>query len=73
MGRSAIARDTIKAHTINSMKKMGTYRVEYEPIIDIYAGMREQYARLLAEYSDGKSYRYATPTADEKIPLVADH
>lgn len=72
MGRIAITRDTIKAQTISSMRKMGTYRVEYEPIIDIYAGMREQYARLLAEYADGKSYRYATPTADggeKKSPL----
>ena len=34
--------------------------------------MREQYYRLLAEYQDGKTYRYATPTADggeKKSPL----
>ena len=72
MGRIAIARDTIKAQTISAMKEMGTYRAEYEPIIDIYAGMREQYGRLLNEYADGKTYRYATPTADggeKKSPL----
>lgn len=72
MGRIAIARDTIKAQTISAMKEMGTYRAEYEPIIDIYAGMREQYGRLLNEYSEGKTYRYATPTADggeKKSPL----
>lgn len=72
MGRAAITRDTIKAQTINSMKKMGKYRAEYDPIIDIYAGMREQYERLLREYWDGKSYRYSTATADggeKKSPL----
>ena len=72
MGRIAITRDTIKAQTISAMRKMGTYRTEYDPIIDIYAGMREQYSRLLAEYATGKSYRYSTPTADggaKKSPL----
>lgn len=51
---------------------MGTFAPEYEPIIEIYAGLREQYSRLSAEYSDGKSYHYATPTADggaKKSPL----
>ena len=72
LGRIAITRDTIKAQTISSMKKMGTFEPEYEPIIEIYAGLREQYYRLLAEYQDGKTYRYTTPTADggeKKSPL----
>lgn len=72
MGRSAVTKDTIKAQTISAMKAMGTYCTEYDPIIGIYAGMREQYGRLLAEYSDGKSYHYSTPTADggeKKSPL----
>ena len=72
LGRIAITRDTIKAHTISAMKKMGTFEPEYEPIIEIYAGLREQYYRLLAEYQDGKTYRYTTPTADggeKKSPL----
>ena len=64
MGRIAITRETIKAQTVTAMKKMGTFAPEYEPIIEIYAGLREQYYRLLAEYQDGKTYRYATPTAD---------
>ena len=72
MGRIAITRETIKAQTVTAMKKMGTFAPEYEPIIEIYAGLREQYNRLSAEYSDGKSYHYATPTADggaKKSPL----
>ncbi|MUU13068.1 MAG: hypothetical protein EP146_18260 [Oscillibacter sp.] len=72
MGRIAITRETIKAQTVTAMKKMGTFAPEYEPIIEIYAGLREQYNRLSAEYSAGKSYHYATPTADggaKKSPL----
>lgn len=72
MGRIAITRETIKVQTVTAMKKMGTFSPEYEPIIDIYAGLREQYYRLNTEYVDGKSYHYATPTAGggaKKSPL----
>lgn len=67
-----IARDTIKAKTIEAMQAMGIYRAEYDPIIDVYADMREQYERLSREYAQGKSFRYTTPTADggeKKSPL----
>ena len=72
MGRNAITRETIKAQTVTFMKNMGTYSPEFGPIIEIYAGMREQYYRLLDEYSSGKTYAYSTPTADggeKKSPL----
>ena len=72
MGRPAITKDTIKTQTIKAMQVMGTYRVEYDPIIDVYSGLREQYERLSREYEDGKSYKYSTPTADggeKKSPL----
>jgi len=72
LGRPAITKDTIKANTILDMKRMGTFRPEYGPIIDLYAGMREQYERLVREYENGKSFRYSTPTADggeKKSPL----
>lgn len=72
MARPAIKKDTIKAQTVREMKSMGTYRSEYDALIDVYAGLREQYERLLMEYSDGKSYKYATLTADggeKKSPL----
>lgn len=72
MGRPAITQETIRAQTIEDMRGMGTYRVEYDPIIDIYAGMREQYERLIREYASGKTFKYSTPTADggeKKSPL----
>lgn len=72
MGRPAITKDTIKAKTIQQMKSMGNYRPEYDPIIDLYSGMREQYERLVREYENGSSYKYSTPTGDggeKKSPL----
>ena len=72
MARPAIKKDTIKAQTVVDMKSMGTYRREYDPLIDLYAGLREQYERLNQEYAKGKSYNYATTTADggaKKSPL----
>lgn len=74
MGRPQITKDTIKAQTQKYMTSMGTYKQEYDPIIDVYAGMREQYERLIREYtsSDGKSFRYSVPTSDggeKKSPL----
>ena len=69
MGRPAITKDTIKTNTISSMKTMGNYRPEYDPI---YSGLREQYERLSREYENGKSFKYSTKTADggeKKSPL----
>lgn len=67
-----MTKDTFKAQTIKAMKSMGNYRAEYDPLIDVYAGMREQYARLSEEYADGKSFEYSVPTAagEKKSPLA---
>lgn len=43
---------------------MGTYCPEYDRLIDLYAGMWEQYFRLMNEYQAGKSYAYKSTTAD---------
>lgn len=72
MGRPIVVKDTIKTQTVKHMQGMGTYRPEYDPIIDVYSGMREQYERLDREYVSGKSFKYATPTSDggeKKSPL----
>lgn len=55
------------------MKNLGNYQPEYEPIIDVYAELWEQYHRLTAEYRQGKSYGYSVTTGDggeKKSPLV---
>ena len=73
MAPPATTKATIKKQTVAAMKKLGTYRPEYDRVVDIYAGLWEQYHRLMSEY-DKDSRGYATPTADggeKKSPLVS--
>lgn len=42
----------VKKKTIADMEKLGTYRVEYNGLIDIYAGMCEQYDILLKRFNE---------------------
>lgn len=62
-----------RAMTVKSMKALGVYKKEYDGIIDIYAGLIEQYAVLTAEFEAGGRQCVAS-TADggeKKSPLVA--
>lgn len=73
MAAPATTKATIKSQTIRDMKKLGVYRPEYDRLIDIYAGLWEQYHRLMKEYDAAGGYQYATPTGDggeKKSPLV---
>ena len=73
MAAPATTKATIKSQTVKDMKKLGVYRPEYDRIIDIYAGLWEQYHRLMKAYDTGKGYEYAVPTSDggeKKSPLV---
>ena len=68
-----ICRETIKKNTIADMRKLGIYKAEYLPIIDIYCEMREQYERLTAEYRKS-GYKYDEETSEggsKKAPIVA--
>ncbi len=63
----------IHENTVKNMKKLNTYRVEYEPIIDIYAELCHQYQRLTSEWKKSK-YSYSDRTAaggGKKSPLVS--
>lgn len=42
---------SIKGNIVKQMKKLGTYRKEFETIIDIFAGMVYQYQNLSEEYA----------------------
>lgn len=64
MSRPATTQDTIKRQTIDEMKSMGTYRPEYDRLIDLYAEMWEQYFGLMRAYKTGKGYAYSSQTAD---------
>ena len=43
---------SIKSKVIKQMKELGTYRKEFDMIIDIFAGMLYQYQKLAQDYAD---------------------
>ncbi len=53
------------------MKTLGTYKPEFEPIIDVYAELMEQYDLLNARYK-ANNYQFETATAQgsKKAPIV---
>lgn len=66
-------KETIKRATIKDMKKLGTYKPEYNRLISIYAELVEQYGILTQRFIDG-DFAFQTPTADggfKKAPIVA--
>lgn len=53
------------------MKKLGIYKPEFEPIIEIYSGLREQYDILVKQFVDsGYKFYEVTETGTKKAPLV---
>lgn len=73
MSAPATTKATIKSNTVRDMKKLGVYRPEYDRIVDIYAGLCEQYHRLMKEYDTAGGYHYAIETdggGEKKSPLV---
>lgn len=73
MARPVICKDTIKTRTIADMKSLCVYRPEYDPLIDIYAELSEQYKRLTKEFVDS-DYQCTAGTGaggEKKSPVVA--
>ena len=62
---------TIKNATVSAMKALDTYKMEFEPIVDIYVGLREQYDLLMNKFIDS-GYRYdeITVQGTKKAPIV---
>ena len=53
------------------MKNLGTYKVEFEPIMEIYVQLREQYDILTATYrASGYAYDETTQNGTKKAPIV---
>lgn len=53
------------------MKALGVYRSEFDPIIRIYAGLREQYDELNQRFVEsGYDYKEETDQGSKKHPLV---
>lgn len=66
-------RETIKKNTVNDMRKLGVFKAEYTPLIDIYSEMMEQYMNLTKKYKDG-GFKYDEETdrgGTKKSTLVA--
>lgn len=65
--------DSIKRYTITAMKELGTHKVQYNRIIDIYAGLVHQYLIALRDFEEG-GYKYEVETGTggtKKSPIVA--
>lgn len=53
------------------MKSLGVYQAEFEPIIKIYAQLRQQYDVLTAEFeASGFDYGEMTQTGSKKATIV---
>jgi phage terminase small subunit len=73
MPGKAIRKETIKKNTVADMKKLGVYKAEYEPVINIYCEMREQYEVYTKQLKD-KSYKcdeYTAAGGTKKSALIA--
>lgn len=71
-----ITKLTMKKATVKQMKSLGTYRKEYESLIDIYAGLLFQYTKYEQEHAE-RDYDVAEIYVNKagaenyrKIPLV---
>lgn len=63
----------IKKETIKLMQALGVYKPEYDPIIEIYAELREQYTALTKKFAES-GYRFEVETLQggtKKAPIVA--
>ncbi|WMJ78472.1 MULTISPECIES: P27 family phage terminase small subunit [unclassified Sedimentibacter] len=73
MAGKATTYEGIRKKTIRDMKKLGVYKPEYEPIIDIYSELREQYFILTEKFKDS-GYDFEVETMQggtKKAPIVA--
>jgi len=61
----------IKNQTRDQMKALGVYKPEFEPIIEVYAQLREQY-KVLTERFIASNYdiEETTNTGSKKAPIV---
>lgn len=66
-------KETIKRRTIDDMKKLGIYKLQYNRLIDIYSGLVHQYLTLNKKFEDGdyKVEAYTDQGSPKKAPIVA--
>ena len=63
----------IKKKTIENMKTLGVYKPEYDPVIEVYSELCEQYQKLTLEFkkSGYKHYEYTAQGGTKKASVVA--
>lgn len=67
MGR----KKSITNQTRDQMQALGVYKPEFEPIIEIYSQLREQYNILTQRFIDsGYDFKEYTNTGTKKAPIV---
>lgn len=73
MAGKPVTYDGIRKKTIRDMKKLNVYKPEYEPIIDIYSELREQYAILTQKFveSEYDCEVFTAQGGSKKAPIVA--
>lgn len=54
-------KESIKRKTVEDMKQLGTYKPQYNQIIDIYAELVHQYLRAVTDF-EKSGYEYEVPT-----------
>ena len=66
-------KDTIKRRTISYMKELGTYKKQYNQLIDVYSDLLLQYYILTKEFEDsGYQVMIQTEKSDgKKSPILA--
>lgn len=73
MAGKATTYDGIRKKTIKDMKKLSVYKPEYDPIINIYSELREQYFILTEKFKES-GYNFEVETMQggtKKAPIVA--
>ncbi len=61
----------IKTRTIKAMKSLGIYKPEYDPLIDIYAGLNEQYLEAINNFEEsGRAYETETAAGGYKKSAI---
>ena len=73
MARNIPTRETIKRRTIDYMKALGTYKTQYNQVIEVYADMMYQYNFLSRQFEE-EGYEVSVETeksGGKKSPILA--
>lgn len=73
MARNIPQRDTIKRRTIKYMKELGTYKTQYNQVIEVYTDMLYQYYFLSREF-ENQGFEVSIETeksGGKKSPILA--